>query len=168
MRDISSLQRTKDCAKIYENSFFLNYFDNAYEPNSTKEVTNSSVEILDAKYEKADLQKIVDEYCSHLTKDQQIQLLRVLEEFEELFDGTLGDRKTSPIQFELKQDAKAKPHHGKAFPVPLIHKETLMKDVQRLVDLGVLIPQNDSEWGAPTFIIPKKTVQFVSSPISES
>eukprot|EP01082_Thalassiosira_pseudonana_P014259 g13089.t1 g13089 contig7:848278-849423(-) len=130
MRDISSLQRTKDCAKIYENSFFLN--------------------------------RIVDEYCSHLTKDQQIQLLRVLEEFEELFDGTLGDWKTSPVQFELKQDAK--PYHGKAFPVPFIHKETLMKEVQRLVDLGVLIPQNDSEWGAPTFIIPKKngTVRFIS------
>ena len=162
MRDINSLQRTKDCAKIYENSFFLNYFDTAYEPISTKEMTNRAVEILDAKYEKADLQKIVDEYCSHLTKDQQIQLLRVLEEFEELFDGTLGDWKTSPVQFELKQDAK--PYHGKAFPVPFIHKETLMKEVQRLVDLGVLIPQNDSEWGAPTFIIPKKngTVRFIS------
>jgi hypothetical protein len=58
MRDISSLQRTKDCAKIYENSFFLNYFGTAYEPNSTKEMTNRAVEILDAKYEKADLQKI--------------------------------------------------------------------------------------------------------------
>jgi len=31
-------------------------------------------------------------------------------EFEDLFDGTLGDWNTEPISFELKRDAK--PYHG--------------------------------------------------------
>ena len=51
-----------------------------------------------------------------------------------------------------------------AFPVPHIHKETLKKEIERLVSLGVLRKCSDSEWGAPTFIIPNKngTVRFIS------
>ncbi len=37
--------------------------------------------------------------------------------------------------------------------------------MKRLVNLGVLIKQPESEWASPTFIIPKKqgTVRFVTS-----
>ena len=56
------------------------------------------------------------------------------------------------------------PYHGKAFPVPHIHKETLKKEVERLEEIGVLKRQTESEWASPTFIIPKKqgTVRFIS------
>ena len=66
------------------------------------------------------------------------------------------------MSFELKPDAK--PHHGRAFPVPHIHLKTLKKEVQRLVDLGVFEKQPSSEWASPIFIIPKKnnTVRFIS------
>ena len=79
-----------------------------------------------------------------------------------MFDGSLGDFKTSPVHLELKEGAK--PYHGKAFPVPHIHKKTLKKEIERLVALGVLRKCSDSEWGCPTFIIPKKngTVRFIS------
>ena len=62
----------------------------------------------------------------------------------------------------MKEDAE--PYHGRAFPVPHIHKETLKKEVDRLEELGVVQRQPDSEWGTPTFIIPKKnmTVRFIS------
>jgi hypothetical protein len=49
------------------------------------------VEILDAKYEKADLPAIFRENCSHLTVDKREKPLSVLLKFEPLFDGTLGD-----------------------------------------------------------------------------
>jgi hypothetical protein len=56
-------------------------------------------------------------------------------------------------------------YHGQAFPVPKIHKETLIKEVERLVKLGVLEWQPALEWASPLFIIPKKnrTVCFLSN-----
>ena len=126
------------------------------EPDSTKESTNRTIRILDANYEKANLPKIVQDNCTHLTLDKRNKLLRLLLSYENLFDGTLGDWQTEPVKFELNADAR--PYHGKAFPVPMIYMDTLKKEVSRLVALGVLERQPDSEWGAPTFIIPKKNL----------
>jgi hypothetical protein len=79
-----------------------------------------------------------------------------------LFDGTLGDWKTKPVSFQLKEGVS--PYHGQAFPVPKVHKETIIKEVERLCKLGVLERQSASEWALPSFIIPKKdkTVRFLS------
>jgi hypothetical protein len=89
-------------------------------------------------------------------------LLDLLKEFEDLFDGTLGVWNQEPVHLELKEGAK--PFHGRPFPVPKIHKNTLIKELNRLCDLGVLEFQPESEWASPSFIIPKKdkTVRFVS------
>jgi hypothetical protein len=48
--------------------------------------------------------------------------------------------------------------------VPLVHKETIIKEVERLCQLGVLERQPASEWASPSFIIPKKdkTVLFLN------
>jgi hypothetical protein len=48
--------------------------------------------------------------------------------------------------------------------VPKIHKDTIIKEVERLCELGVLERQPTSEWALPSFIIPKKdqTVCFLS------
>ena len=87
----------------------------------------------------------------------------VLTEFEELFDGTLGNWTTKPVSFELKEGTK--PYHGRPFPVPNSCKETTIKELNRLCDLGMLEFQPASEWASPSFIIPKKnhTVCFISS-----
>jgi hypothetical protein len=79
-----------------------------------------------------------------------------------LFDGTLGDWKIKPVSFQLKEGVS--PCHGRAFPVPKIYKDTIMKEVERLCKLGVLERQPTSEWALPSFIIPKKdkTVCFLS------
>ena len=59
------------------------------------------VKILDANYEKADLQAVVDATGPHLSLHDKNKLLELLKEFEELFDGTLGDWRTEPVSFEL-------------------------------------------------------------------
>jgi hypothetical protein len=74
--------------------------------------------------------------------------------YESLFDGTLGDWKTKPVSFQLKKGVS--PHHGQAFPVPKVHKETIKTEVERLCQLGVLERQPASEWASPSFIMPKK------------
>ena len=131
MRSIKSLSNPSEVMSIYLDSL---------EPTATREATQRTVKILDANYEKADLPQVVKDNCTHLTEDQQQELLGLLQDFEELFDGTLGDWKTEPVHLELKPDAK--PYHGKAFPVPFIHKETLKKEVERLAEIGVYCSGN--------------------------
>jgi hypothetical protein len=48
--------------------------------------------------------------------------------------------------------------------VSKVHKETIIKEVERLCQLGVLERQPASEWALPSFIMPKKdkTVRFLS------
>jgi hypothetical protein len=90
------------------------------------------------------------------------KLLQLLKNYESLFDGTLGDWKTKPVSFQLKEGVS--PYHGQAFPVPKVYKETIIKEVERLCKLGVLERQSAFEWASPSFIIPKKdkTVCFLS------
>ena len=90
------------------------------------------------------------------------KLLSMLLKFEDLFDGTLGDWKLPPVTFELKEGAT--PYHGRAYPIPQIHKAVLMKEINRLCEIGILEWQPSSRWASPTFIIPKKdaTVRTIS------
>ncbi len=71
-------------------------------------------------------------------------------------------RKTKPVSFQINEAVS--PDYGWAFPVPKIHKDTIMKEVERLCKLGVLEWQPASKWVLPSFIIPKKdrTVCFLS------
>eukprot|EP00804_Cyclotella_cryptica_P011519 CCRYP_019883-RA/>CCRYP_019883-RA protein AED:0.08 eAED:0.25 QI:0/-1/0/1/-1/1/1/0/404 len=93
---------------------------------------------------------------------EQTKLLELLQEFEELFSGKLGDWDCKPVSLQLKEGAQ--PYHGRPFPIPKKHVEITKREVQMLCDLGVLKWQDDSEWESPTFIIPKKdnTVRVVS------
>ncbi len=52
-----------------------------------------------------------------------------------MFDGTLGDWKTEPVNFELTKGSQ--PYHGCPFPVPQIHKATPCKEVDQMVKLGI-------------------------------
>ena len=123
--------------------------------------TDRIKQILDAKYEPADLQQIVAE-CSHLKTDEQTRLQQLLECYQGLFDGTLGHWQDMPYEIYLKPDVQ--PYHARAYPIPKTYEQTLKMEVNRLCEVGVLKKVNRSEWAAPTFIIPKKdgTVRFIS------
>jgi hypothetical protein len=136
----------------------------AKEPLSLLDASKQVTSLLDVKYAKADLQSIAKNNCKHLSANHQKKLLQLHVKFKSLFDGTLGDYwKTKPVSFQLKEGAS--PYHGRAFPVPKIHKDVLIKEVERLCKLGVLEQQNYSEWASPSFIVPKKnnTVHFLSN-----
>ena len=156
MRNIESLTNKSKVKKTWAISNAL-----AHEPTSTELATQRAVRILDANYKKADLQAVV-ENCTHLNSVEKDKLLELLKKFEQLFDGTLGHWRTKPVSFQLKDGVT--PYHGRAFPIPKVHKETIMKEIQRLCDLGVLEWQSSSEWAAPSFIQPKKnkTVRFLT------
>jgi hypothetical protein len=88
----------------------------AMEPHSTQDATKCAMQILDVKYQKVGLQLIVRDNCKHLSTNQQKKILQLLQKYESLFDGTLGDQKTKPVSFQLKKGVS--PYHGQAFPVP--------------------------------------------------
>ncbi len=157
MRNIVNLQlKSRTTRALRENTCF------AQEPISTQNATKHVVEILDAKYKKADLPAIIKENCSHLTANEREKLLSVLLKFQLLFDGTLGDWKLPPVSIELKEGMQ--PYHGRPYLILHKHKAVLMKEIKRLCDIEVLEWQPSSRWASPTFIIPKKdsTVRTIS------
>ena len=48
-----------------------------------------------------------------------------MQKFEELFYGTIGTRKTDPVDFELKKIAK--PMHLRNNSVPKVHKKSIKR-----------------------------------------
>ena len=115
----------------------------ASEPVTTVEATQYIVHILDAKYEKADLQSVVSNTGPHLDSHKKDKLLELLTEFEELFGGTLGDWRTEPVSFKLKGGVH--PYNGRPYPVPQIHRKTNIRELNRLCEIGVLEFQPASE-----------------------
>ena len=145
MQSINELPTSNKEALGFNNSLAKNQ-----EPKITELATQRIVKILDAKYEKANHPETVKNYCYHPNPEEQNQLLEVLFEFEDLFDGTLGDWKTESVSFELKEGSK--PYHSRAFPIPHKHKAAVMTEIKRLCEIEVLEWQPASEWAAPLFI----------------
>ena len=120
-----------------------------------------AVEILDAKYEKVDVDEVIT-HLTHLNSQQKEDLKQVLQEHTKLFDGTLGVYPHRKFHIDLVPEAVAK--HARPYPVPVIHLAAFKKELLHLVEIGVLSPQGASEWASPTFITPKKDgrVRWVS------
>jgi hypothetical protein len=120
-----------------------------------------ATEILDVKYKWTDVWDVVDGQ-NHLTAQQKCDLLDVLTRHQKLFDGTLGVYLHKKVHISIEPDAK--PVHPWPYPMPCIHLSKYKCESDHLVHLGVLVPQQESEWSSPSFIIPKKdgTVRWIS------
>ena len=79
-----------------------------------------------------------------------------------MFDGNLCKWHGKPYDIKLKQYTE--PYRGKPFSVPRIHELTFKQELDQLEYLKVIKKVSRSQWGAPTFLIPKKysTVRFIS------
>ena len=137
----------------------------ATEPASTREIMERTTRILDAKYEAADLPKVVEENCSHLNESQQKDLLTLLQKHEAMFAGKLGKWKGEEVHFDLKEGVT--PWHGRPYPVAKVHEGVLKREVARLCEIDVLEPitqEQSKGWGSPSFVIakPNGTVRFLT------
>jgi hypothetical protein len=123
--------------------------------------TCHAIEILNAKYDAVSIEDVVKE-CMHLSEEQRADLQVVLSKFQKLFSGKLG---VFPHQkFHIALEPGARPKHVRPYAIPRIHLAAFKKELEHLVQLGVLSPTGVSEWGSPTFITPKKDgrVQWAS------
>ena len=130
------------------------------EPASTWEATDIMVKIIYITYAKADLEQVVNDI--QMNAEERNLLPSLLEDFEDLFYGTLGDWDTEPVDLELNPDSK--PFNSRYYLVPRINKEIFWKQLKRLVEIGVPTPVKQSQYSTTVFIIPKKegTVRFVT------
>jgi hypothetical protein len=84
------------------------------------------MEILDARYEKADLSTIVSK-CTSLSKEERAALLKLLLCYEDLFNGMLGTWNGPEVQIKLKKDSI--PYCAQPFPVPQVHERTFKIEI---------------------------------------
>ena len=108
--------------------------------------------ILDAKYEKEDIKKVMIENIRTCPKKERERLITLLRRFEDLFGGTLGTCNTTPLYLELRYAVK--PVCSGPYIILRVHESMFKKEVKILVILGVLGYANDSKWGALSFAQP--------------
>jgi hypothetical protein len=78
----------------------------------------------------------------------------VPQENEKMFQETLDVYPNKRVQIDT--DPNAKSVHYMPYSVPQIHLKTFKKELNHLVGLGVLAPQQESEWASSSFTILKK------------
>ena len=120
------------------------------EPESIQELQSRSIGIKDAHYVDYTAEQLLENVDEEIKKP----LLKIMKRNEDLFSGGLGLQSGKEYHIPIAPDAK--PQSQKAFPIAKIYEETTRKEIDRLVKLGVLTPDNKSPWAAPTMIIPKK------------
>ncbi len=91
-----------------------------------------ATEILDAKYKRTDVVEVV-KGLTHLNAHQKADLLRVLQENNKMFDGTLGVYPHKKVHIDI--DPNAKPVHSRPYPVPQIHLKTSKWNSTILIEL---------------------------------
>jgi hypothetical protein len=57
-------------------------------------------------------------------------------------------------------DPNCKPIHAREYTVPRSVEQQLRKEIERLVDIGVLEIDYLSEWASPSFAIPNKNCKI--------
>lgn len=96
---------------------------------------------------------VVSNTESHLYSHERDKSLKLLNEFEELFNVTLCYGRTEPVSFTLKKSVK--PYHGSPYPVQTLKKETIIKELNTLCKLRALEFKPASECVSPSFILPQ-------------
>jgi hypothetical protein len=88
------------------------------EPQTLTDEYSWATKILDADYKPASLDDVI-KTCENLHVEEQHQLKILLQVYENLFDGTLGEfnMETMPISLQL-MDPNCKPIQARAYTVP--------------------------------------------------
>ena len=100
--------------------------------------------------------------CTHLDEEKKKVLRELFSDFSELFSGALGKIPGVKIKLKLKKDIA--PFHSRPYSVPKAFEVLAKKEVQDLVDIGVLIKNVRTTYTSPSFFRRKKDggIRFVS------
>ena len=123
------------------------------EDASLFEVYADDVLIKDRKYQAVSPEEVVRQ-LNHLSVQQKQRLKLVFEKYKRVFDGKLGKHPTAKIDIELVPNAK--PIYQNPYPVSFKRKALFKRELDNMIADGVFTRIGESEWGFPSFIIPKK------------
>ncbi|XP_057786366.1 uncharacterized protein LOC131003830 [Salvia miltiorrhiza] len=108
---------------------------------------------------------------SELTPEDESKVKKTLGKYKEAIGWTLADIKgISPTvcmhHILLEEDATpVRNPHRKLNPAM---KEVVMKEILKLLDLGIIYPVSDSRWVSPVHVVPKKSgIQVVENEFRE-
>ncbi|KAE8892937.1 hypothetical protein PF003_g23041 [Phytophthora fragariae] len=90
----------------------------------------------------------------NLTEAQKARAMKLVEQFKDLFTGALGTKMKEPYVLPLKPNAK--PVAARPFPIPRAYYDATRREIQHLVDIGVLKRDSSSMWASPAFVVSKK------------
>jgi hypothetical protein len=156
--------KDRDRGTLSSVEVLIEVYMSANEPQTLRDEYSRPTKILDAEYKPASLDDVI-KTCENLHVEEQHQLKTLLQKYEHLSDGTLGEFNmgTLPISHQL-MDPNCKPIHARAYTVPRSVEQQQRKEVVRLVDIGVLEEDYSSEWASLSFAIPKKngTIRVVT------
>jgi hypothetical protein len=147
MKDRGTLSSVETLIEVYMNE---------NEPQTLRDEYSRATKILDTEYKPASLDYVI-KTCENLHVEEQHQLKTLLQKYDHLFDGTLGEFNTESIIPQLI-NLNCKIIHARAYTVPRSEEQQLQqlsKEIVRLVDIGILEEDYSSEWASPSSI-PKK------------
>jgi hypothetical protein len=101
--------------------------------------------ILDAEYKSVNLDDVIKTF-ENLHVEEQQQLKTLLQKFEHLFDGKLGEFNVEKMPISLQfMDPNCKSVHTHSYTVSRLMEQQLQecKEIVRLVDIGVGILEED-------------------------
>ena len=128
---------TKERQAAFMDSYMLDVENKQWLNDGNEEIDSYIAStILDAKYEKVDIDTVISENCSHLSPSQQKDLANMLKKHEKLFDGTLWCYPHNKMSIELLPGSK--PVYRRHYPVAKTHKQTFKKELDHLESIGVL------------------------------
>ena len=154
MRQLKDILRNEERHESLANEYVL-------EPTRALQATDRMQQILDLNSESTtQIEKWIDS-INHINIEEKDFLYNIMKECEEVFSGGLGTWKCTPIDIELKDDIT--PYASRPFPVPKIYEEKLKNQINKFLDLDILVRNVETEWAAPAFLIPKKDgdVRFI-------
>ena len=117
------------------------------------EVYADDVIIKDQKYQAVSPAEVVQQ-LNHPIHHQKEQLQAVFKKYKKVFDGTLSKHPTAKIDIELILGAK--PIYQNPYPFSFKRRELFKRELNNMIANGVFTHIEESEWGFPRFIIPKK------------
>lgn len=91
---------------------------------------------------------------THLTKNHQKDLVVFLQKYQKPFSGKLGKYGGKKIKLEVHPDAI--PVHARPYSVPRSQLNVFKRELEHLIEIGVLKFMRATEWASPSFIQQKK------------
>ena len=97
--------------------------------------------------------------ASHLTEQQEKDLLGVLKENKEAIGWTMADIKEinlSIVQHRIHLIEEANPKRNPQRRLNPIMQEVVHAEILKLLDNGIIYPISNSQWVSPVYVVPKK------------